>query len=167
MGDGGIIIIEVPGPVRGKGRHRSRIATTAGGQAFVTNYPDPGTLSYEGRLAAAAVVEMDGAHLLDGPLLLKLLAVFAVPASWSQRKRQEALSGAIRPTVKPDADNIMKLIDSLNGIVWHDDRQVVTATLRKVYGERPALRLEVIPIVPEATQAVALPPPGPLEMAVA
>ena len=34
-------------------------------------------------------------------------------------------------TVKPDADNILKLIDGLNGIAWHDDAQVTEAIVHK------------------------------------
>jgi len=33
-----------------------------------------------------------------------------------------------------DVDNLAKsLIDGLNGIVWHDDRQVVKLSIEKVY----------------------------------
>ena len=34
-------------------------------------------------------------------------------------------------TTKPDADNVSKLIDGLNGIAWHDDAQVVNLTVHK------------------------------------
>lgn len=154
------IIIRLPGPVRGKGRHRSRIAKARDGRTFIANYADSQTRSYEGMLRSAATVEMDGARLLDGPVLVKIVAVFAVPTSWSRRKRTEALDGITRPTVKPDWDNIAKLTDALNGIVWEDDKQVVSATVRKVYGERPGLRIEIIPIVPEPARAPVLPSPG-------
>lgn len=149
------VSIYLPGPVRGKGRHRSRIAKARDGRTFVKNYPDPETESYEAQLKFYAERAMDGRPLLDGPVLVKIVAVFAVPASWSKRKRAAALDGVIRPTVKPDGDNIMKTIDSLNGIVWRDDAQVVTWTGRKVYGDRPGLCIEVIPIVHEASRATA------------
>lgn len=141
------IHISLPGPVRGKGRHRSRIAKARDGRSFIANYADSATRSYEGMLRTVASDAMHGRPLLDGPVLVKLVAVFAVPTSWSRRKRAEALDGLIRPTVKPDGDNILKCCDALNGIVWRDDAQVVTATVRKVYGERPGLTIEVAPIV--------------------
>ena len=147
------IIIELPGPVRGKGRHRSRIARGRDGSQFIANYADSATRSYEGMLRAAAADAMAGRPLLDGPVLVKIVAVFAVPASWSKRKRGDALAGAVRPTVKPDGDNIMKTIDSLNGIVWRDDAQVVAWTGRKIYGERPGLKIEVLPITLEVKPA--------------
>ena len=147
------IHISLPGPVRGKGRHRSRIAKAKDGRQFISNYSDKPTVSYEGMLRSVAYVEMDCARLLDGPVMVKILAVFAVPASWSRRKRAEALDGTIRPTVKPDWDNIAKLTDALNGIVWADDKQVVSATVRKVYGERPGLHIEVLPIITQPARA--------------
>lgn len=149
------IVIAVPGPVRGKGRHRSRIVKTRDGSQFIANYADAATRSYEGMLRAAAVDAMAGRPLLDGPVLVKIVAVFAVPASWSKRKRADALAGVIRPTVKPDLDNTLKLCDALNGIVWRDDAQVVTATGRKIYGDRPGLSIEVLPITLEVKPAAS------------
>ncbi len=153
------VVIRLDGPVRGKGRHRSRIAKARDGRTFIANYADTATKSYEGMLRAEASDAMDGRPLIDGPVLVKIVAVFAVPASWSKRKRADALAGVIRPTVKPDADNIMKTIDSLNGIVFRDDAQVVTATVRKVYGERPGLHIEIIPVVTQSVVAPVEPAP--------
>jgi Holliday junction resolvase RusA-like endonuclease len=133
------LIIDMPGPPRGKGRPRFARAT---GRAFT----DARTRSYEGDLRAYATEAMRGREIIAGPVLLKMVAIFPVPTSWSRKKRAAALAGSVRPTVKPDLDNILKLTDALNGVVWRDDAQVVTATQMKVYGERPALRLEVIPI---------------------
>ena len=49
---------------------------------------------------------------------------------------QDMLSGKIRPTKKPDCDNIAKIIlDALNGIAYHDDSQVVCIIVNKYYGE--------------------------------
>ena len=147
------IHISLPGPVRGKGRHRSRIAKAKDGRQFISNYSDKPTVSYEGMLRSVAYVEMDCARLLDGPLMVKILAVFAVPGSWSRRKRADALAGVIRPTVKPDGDNIQKCCDAFNGVIWRDDAQVVTWTGRKVYGERPGLHIEVLPIITQPARA--------------
>lgn len=137
------VVIELFGPPRGKGRPRF-VRTT--GRA----YTDEKTERYEDNLSIVASRAMEGRGLIDGPILLKMVAVFGVPASWSNKRKVAALAGAIRPTVKPDADNIMKLTDALNGVVWIDDKQVVTATFQKVYGLRPMLSLEVVPITAEA-----------------
>ena len=49
----------------------------------------------------------------------------------------------IRPVVKPDLDNVAKLIcDALNGLAWHDDNAIVDMQVRKFYSTQP--RVEVI-----------------------
>lgn len=74
---------------------------------------------------------------LAGPLGVEIVAVSAVPASWSQKKRAEALAGVIRPAVKPDFDNVAKLYcDALNSIVWQDDKQIVDGRCIKCYGQQ-------------------------------
>ena len=39
------------------------------------------------------------------------------------------------PTTKPDLDNIIKLLDALNGIAYDDDKQIVEIIARKEKGE--------------------------------
>ena len=42
--------------------------------------------------------------------------------------------GTVPVTVKPDADNIIKVVlDALNGLAWEDDRQVTAVSCSKVY----------------------------------
>lgn len=73
---------------------------------------------------------------LEGPLLLYVNAVFPIPKSKPKKWRTEALCGRIRPTTKPDADNVAKhLKDVLTQMgFWGDDRQVVDLVVRKWYG---------------------------------
>ena len=50
--------------------------------------------------------------------------------------------GEIRPTVKPDWDNIGKIIsDALNGIAYKDDAQVVSCTVEKRYSNTPCVEV--------------------------
>ena len=44
------------------------------------------------------------------------------------------LNGRIRPTKKPDTDNIIKIIcDALNGLAYKDDAQIVSNSTEKRY----------------------------------
>lgn len=130
------IQIILAGEPQGKGRPRFVRAT---GHAFTPAR----TRSYESALRYAAQEVMAGAVPLEGPLSAVVVAVFPVPASWSGKKRQAARDGAIWPAVKPDADNLLKVLDACNEIVWRDDKQIVDARIVKRYGDRPRLIIEV------------------------
>ena len=130
------IVIELPGIPQGKGRPRFVRAT---GHAFTPAK----TRSYESMLQGAALDVMNGTPPLEGPLEATVEAHFPVPASWSKSKRAAALLGVTRPTTKPDVDNLLKILDALNAVVFHDDKQIVVATISKHYSERPRLVVTV------------------------
>lgn len=139
------VAFTVPGPVRGKGRPR---ATARGG--FARMYTDAKTRSYESDVKLFASQAMVGRALIEGPVLVRMTARFEVPKSASKKKREAMLSGAIRPTKKPDTDNIAKIKDALNGVVWRDDAQVVTETITKIFSEVPGLEIEIDQVLAEA-----------------
>lgn len=127
--------IELEGEPRGKGRPRF----TRQGHA----YTDEATRTYEEALKLKGRAAMRGRDPLTGPLAVTVLAVFGVPASWSKKKRAAALAGTERPTVKPDGDNCLKMLDALNEVVFVDDAQIVRAVVDKIYGDRPRLVVDV------------------------
>jgi Holliday junction resolvase RusA-like endonuclease len=131
------LTIRVPGEIRGKGRPRFARTTTG-----VRTFTDDKTASAETWMRACAI-EQVGQPCLDGPLTLAMKITVAVPASWSKRKRADALAGLIRPTGRPDLDNCAKLLDALNGLVWKDDSQIVSLFLAKRYGELPGAAIVV------------------------
>jgi len=49
--------------------------------------------------------------------------------------------------VKPDLDNIMKVVcDALNQIAYRDDSQIVSAYLAKMYSDTPRVEVEIIEV---------------------
>ena len=67
-----------------------------------------------------------------------------IPKSFSKKKYEQAFKGEIRPTVKPDCDNIAKNInDALNGIVYPDDKQITCLTVNKFYSESEYVRVKI------------------------
>ncbi len=137
-----MITFTVPGQPVAKGRPK---VSTAGG--FARLYTPEKTVSYEGLVAHSAAVAMGGMKPMDGPVAIRLDIVMQVPASWSAKKQLQAVAGQIRPTTKPDADNVIKAIfDGMNGVVWRDDVQVVDFSGRKRYGDTPGVKVTVIPI---------------------
>jgi Holliday junction resolvase RusA-like endonuclease len=101
-------------------------------------------IHYEGRLAHAGQLAMQGETLLDEPLAVLVDAYMTIPASKPKRWKAGALAGDVRPTKTPDVDNIAKVVlDGLNGIVWVDDVLVVELAVRKFYSDRPRMVIAI------------------------
>jgi Holliday junction resolvase RusA-like endonuclease len=131
------ICIRLPGEPRGKSRPRFWNGRAVTPEA---------TRSYENDLRHVARSVMRSRVVLQGPIRVRVEALMPVPASWSKSKRALALAGQVRPTGKPDADNVLKTLDALNGVVWLDDAQIVEATITKLYSADPALIIQVRPL---------------------
>lgn len=131
------IWIVIPGAPTGKGRPR---VATRGGHARA--YTPAKTRTREGIVASLAMDAMAGRPAMTGPVQVAVSVVSPIPTSWSRRKRAEAIDQPC--PVKPDLDNIIKLVlDSINGIVFADDRQVVELIASKRYGEEPQIIVTV------------------------
>ena len=123
----------IHGDPQGKGR--PRFSTVCG--HVHTRTPDE-TVLYE-NLVKPEYRQQVGVTFPDDAMLdVRIFAYYPIPKSASKRKRQAMLEKKIRPTKKPDWDNVGKVIcDSLNGIAYRDDAQVVDSMVRKFYGETP------------------------------
>lgn len=140
------IIVTLHGEPQGKGRPRFRIVTPRGGKSFASVYTPRETRDYENALKLAGRVAMGRKPLLEGPIDVTVTAVMPVPKSWSIKKRDAALAGVVWPIVTPDWDNIAKMLDGLNDVVWIDDKQIVRGSIVKRYGEAPLLEVRVLEI---------------------
>ena len=83
--------------------------------------------------------------LITGAVKLGATFYRKIPKSMSKKKRAMAISGELRPTSKPDVDNLLKSFkDSLTGLVWCDDALIVEykAGTGKWYAETP--RVDVV-----------------------
>ena len=85
---------------------------------------------------------------LTGAVRLEISLYLQTPKSWSNRKIKAAEIGDVRPTTKPDIDNLVKaVLDALNdGIGYVDDKQIVEMHCYEYYSETPRteIRLEEI-----------------------
>ncbi|CAB4142857.1 Rus Holliday junction resolvase [uncultured Caudovirales phage] len=140
------VTMYLPGKVIAKGRPR---LTRSG---IIT----PGkTRAYESLLRAKAIDAMEGREPLAGPLMVKMSVAVLPPESWSKVKRAAAVAGHILPTVRPDLDNQIKLIDALNPTksgfrgVWSDDAQVVRIDASRFYAEAAGILIEVYCVTAE------------------
>lgn len=128
-----IVKIIIPGEPKGKGRPRMSTKT---GRAFTPK----DTVMYE-NLVKMCYQDQAG-KMLEGEIKAAIHAYFSIPKSTSKKKKQEMIEYKIRPTKKPDTDNVAKIIlDSLNGIAYKDDSQVVSLSVNKYYAENPRVEL--------------------------
>ena len=126
-----VLLFRVNGIPQGKGR--ARVSTANG---IIRSYTPEKTRRYEQVVAEAAKLAAmkQNWQKSDAPIVLNLCAWFPVPESWPKRKKEMARAGDLYPTVKPDSDNIGKIIaDALNDIVYNDDRQIVDYHIQKRY----------------------------------
>ena len=127
-----MIAFTVPGNPIAKGRPRFVRAT---GRTFTPAK----TMNYEGVVAGCAAQAMGAREPFEGPLRVTIRATFLVPQSWSQKRKNDA----VWKTSKPDADNLAKIVDAMNAIVWRDDAQVCELTVQKRYGAIAGLTVSV------------------------
>lgn len=134
----------------GQMRARHRVIKTKDGRVFSHTHKATEQESREETLAALLAKHVP-AEPLEGPLALGVRAVFAVPASWSKTKQAAALAGEIRPTSKPDLDNVIKHVKDVMTQMqfWRDDCQVVEYLpgTAKAYGLNPLLVVEIVPLI--------------------
>lgn len=129
---------EIEGKIKGKGRPRF---SNYGG--FVKTYTPADTASYENLIKVQFRITC-GKWYSEMPLKMKITAIHGIPKSTSKKDRARMLSGELKPTKKPDFDNICKIIcDALNGIAYKDDTQVVELKMQKVYGELEKVIVEI------------------------
>ena len=116
-----MIELHVPGKPIALPRQRHRIVKCKHGKMFVQSYtPARGPAAQWKRIIAKMARTMFD-QPLDGPLQVSIEFVFQVkskPQAWRIKT--------------PDVDNLVKLIlDALNGIAYHDDRQVAVLMAAK------------------------------------
>lgn len=135
----------VLGEPQGKGRPRfvsryNPVTQKSFGQAHT---PDK-TIVYENLIRTEYSIQTKNFRYPDDAMLdMRILAYYSIPKSASKKKRVMMSEGMMRPTKKPDMDNVMKVVaDSLNQVAYKDDTQIVDAQCRKFYSEEP--RIEVI-----------------------
>ncbi len=136
-----IIEITLLGEPRGKGAPKFR---SAGKYAYAYKDSKTRTLEATIHLLGQEALSSCPSWRLDGEYVVEIWAYFLPPASWAMVRKECALEGKIRPTRKPDVDNIAKSInDGLTGVLWHDDKQVVDCHIIKQYGnvEQSVIRI--------------------------
>lgn len=134
------IRFEVPGAPFGK--ERPKFARRGN---YTKTYTPKKTLQHEKEVVAAYMEIAKGRKFEKGtPLDIRIIAYYPIPKSTSKKKQREMLEHRLRPTVKPDLDNVAKLVyDALNGVAWYDDNAIVDTQVRKFYSDMPRVDVSI------------------------
>lgn len=126
------------------GKQRPR-AAMRGRHAGV--YTPKETISYENLVIAMFKQAYPDAKPFEGEVRGFIRAFYPIPLSIGKKRKQAMINGSIRPQVKPDLDNVEKIIyDALNGIAYTDDSHITEMSISKHYSDNPRveIRLEEI-----------------------
>jgi len=89
----------------------------------------------------------------DAMLIVRITAFYGIPVSKSKKQKEAMRQGIIRPTKKPDCDNVVKsILDSLNSVAYRDDVQVVDVTVSKWYSDEPRVEVEIVGVQAEGNK---------------
>lgn len=141
------MIDEVRFVLAGKPQTKSRPRFTRHGRT----YTDAKTRVAEQSLLAAYLIAAGNRPPHTGPVFVTITASFVPPMSWANWKRERAMNGEWAHTTKPDLDNIVKLLDGLNGRAWVDDAQIVGFFVTKRYAAAASTEI-TLTFVPEPTK---------------
>lgn len=139
----------IPGEPQGKGR--AKVVRRENMPYPVAITPEK-TVMYENLIKAMYMERYAGEPLMEGPLRMDVVARYTIPASVAKGNKKKArmmLEGGIRPTKKPDIDNLLKAIcDAGNGVIFRDDTQIVNLHAFKLYGTTPGVAVRISTIDP-------------------
>lgn len=126
----------VPGRPKGKARPRF---TRSG-----LTYTDAKTVKYEESVAMMYAATHAKKLEKGTPIRVEITAIYYIRKDESVLRHNLMAQGTVRPTKKPDLDNVVKIIlDALNGVAWDDDSQIVEIVAKKQYGDEPCVIVEI------------------------
>lgn len=100
-------------------------------------------LEYKSAIRMLSKFQYKG-ELIEGPIEVECRFYFAPPKSYTKTKLKQISSKQMLYTKKPDVDNLFKgVTDSLNGVIYKDDSQIVKATMYKEYSDKDSIVVEI------------------------
>ena len=119
--------LEIDGKIIGKERPRVNLYN---GRVYTPNK----TKDYENYIRECFCIKYPNFKQIEGRVSIEIIAFKAIPKNISKINAQKMLEGEISPVVKPDIDNIGKVVlDALNKFAFKDDNQVCKFSIQKKY----------------------------------
>ena len=135
----------VPGKIVGKGRPRFTTFKVFDKvkNKYVTRvkvYTPQTTVDYEQKIAMC--YRKTTSYQSDKALRVKIFAYREIPKSTTKKLRGWLLDKTFLCTVKPDIDNIIKVVlDALNNVAYCDDIQVCELVIIREFAENECLKI--------------------------
>lgn len=109
-------------------------------------YTPEKTKNYE-TLVKELYFTQHGQTMVEGPLHVEVKAFFGIAKSSTKKVREKMIGGSLRPTKRPDIDNVIKSVtDGLNGVAYPDDSQIVSLSASKYYSDQPRVEILIRPL---------------------
>ena len=125
--------ITIPGKPKGKDRprfYKGHAVTSAS------------TRAYERKVKS--IYKKETSITFHGAVIVSIKAFYQIPKNTPKAVKKMMLDGERLPCVRPDIDNLPKIIlDALNGVAYDDDKQVVDMIITKRYAEEAHVDVEV------------------------
>lgn len=134
-----MIEFTVYGAPHGKGRPRF-----ARRGNYFTTYTDDDTMDYEQLVKFSYLEKNTEKYMGREPLEMEVKVYQQILKSFSKRDKEKATRCEIRPTKKPDIDNIVKsIMDGLNKVAYADDTQIISIRCDKYYSNEPRVEVKI------------------------
>lgn len=125
-------------PGKPMGKQRPRVLKNG------ISYTPKETVNYEVFVKSCYCKDYPDAKPFEGAVKIEIEAYMPIPKSATKKLQEAMKAGTVRPTKKPDWDNIGKIItDALNGIAYNDDKQIVSCIVQKFYSDVPMVYVKI------------------------
>ena len=129
--------LEIEGKIVGKERPRVNLNN---GRVYTPNK----TKDYENYIRDCFCLTYPNFKQIEGRVSIEIVAFRAIPKNSSKVMTQKMLDDEISPVVKPDIDNIGKVVlDALNKFAFKDDNQVCKFAIQKKYSLQEKIYIKV------------------------
>ena len=132
-----VITVSFVIPTKPSGKERPRLA-----RGIV--YTPAKTVAYENFIKGCYIEQCGNVSFGDRSIKMHIKAYVPVLTKFRKAEKIAALEGKIKPTAKPDADNILKaLLDALNEVAYDDDRYIYQISVERVYSNKPRTEVTI------------------------
>lgn len=129
-------------PIPPKPQSRPRFSSRGG---FVKAYEDKDMTAYK-KSVRALVLGKKPVCIEKGPVSVTVRFYIYPPGYLLKAKKRykDLMNERIYVDKKPDLDNYFKAVtDAVNGVLYHDDGQIVVMAGQKLYSPNPRIEIEI------------------------